>query len=192
MSILILWASPDLNGLTAAAKNSIIEGIKSEGTNVKEIHLNEKNIKNCLACGKNGYGTCFSKGKCSIKDDMQEIYDEMIKASAIVFITPVYWHDLSENFKALLDRIRRMETSKNGYLKGKRYLAIACAGGYGSGTVETLSHLEQILGHMGMRALDRIPIVRFNKNYMIPTLKEAGKEFAKHYLDFRFDDFNRE
>lgn len=189
-NILILWASPDLDGLTASAKNAIKEGIESVGIEVKEIHLNRKNIKSCMTCKKGGYGTCFSKGTCVIKDDMQDIYDSMIKASALVFVTPVYWHDISENFKALLDRIRRIETSKNGYLQKKRYISIACAGGYGSGTVQALSHLEEILGHMGMRALDRIPVVRFNKDYMIPALKEAGKTFAKNYSSFRFNDFN--
>lgn len=119
-----------------------------------------------------------------IKDDLQAIYDQMCSASAIVFITPVYWHDLSENFKALLDRI------KNLIFEGQTLFGNRIAGGYGSGTLEALLHLGQTVGHMGMKAVGRIPVIRFNKDYMIPTLKNAGATFAKHYYDLRFDDFN--
>lgn len=41
--------------------------------------------------------------------------------------------------------------------------------------------------HMGMKALDRISVVRFNRSYMVPALKEAGRMLAEHYSDFRFD-----
>lgn len=29
-----------------------------------------------------------------------------------------------------------------------------------------------------MRAYDRIPVVRFNKDYMIPALEKAGERYA--------------
>ena len=190
MSILVIWSSPDKDGLTAAAKDAVAAGVRAAGVQVEEAQLNEMSVKGCLACGKGGYGACLSKGTCSIRDDLQDVYDAMRYAEALAFVTPVYWHDLPENLKALLDRIRRMETSKNGYLQGKRYLAVACAGGYGLGATDALVRLEQTLGHMGMRALDRIPVVRFNRAYMLPALRQAGEQLARHHVDFRFDDFD--
>lgn len=42
MSILVVWSSPNTDGLTAAAKNKVIEGILESGKEVEEIHLNCK------------------------------------------------------------------------------------------------------------------------------------------------------
>lgn len=190
MAVTVVWASPDLDGLTAEAKNQIIKGIESTGSEVNEIHLNRKRIMSCLACGKGGYGKCLRNGTCSIRDDLQDIYDALRSSEAFVLVTPVYWHDMSENFKALLDRIRRMETSHNGYLSRKRAMIVACAGGYGLGTCQCLSHMEEVLNHMNISVCDRIPVERFNSAYMLPALYEAGKNFANKYQNFRFDDFH--
>lgn len=62
----------------------------------------------------------------------------------------------------------------------------ACAGGTGRGTLECLTQLERGLTHMGMRAYDRIPVVRFNRDYMLPALREAGKIYAER-LETGFD-----
>lgn len=55
---------------------------------------------------------------------------------------------------------------------------VACAGGTGRGTLECLHQLEQALTHMGMRAYDRIPVVRYNSEYMLPALEKAGEVYA--------------
>ena len=39
---------------------------------------------------------------------------------------------------------------------------------------------------MGMRAYDRIPVVRYNSTYMLPALREAGKTYAER-LETGFD-----
>ena len=38
--------------------------------------------------------------------------------------------------------------------------------------------LERGLTHMGMRVYDRISVVRYNKDYILPALNEAGKTYA--------------
>ena len=50
--------------------------------------------------------------------------------------------------------------------------------GTGRGTLECLHQMEQALTHMGMRAYDRIPVVRYNSEYMLPTLEKAGEVYA--------------
>ena len=136
MSILVVWASPNQDGLTSAAKDNI--------------------------------------------DDFSEDYQRLVSAEAIVWITPVYWHDLAENLKAFLDRLRRWETRRNQFLKGKKSLLVACAGGTGRGAIQCLDRLEDTLGHMDIVAVDRLPIIRFNREYMLPALLGAGRAFAAH------------
>lgn len=175
--ILVLWASPNQDGLTAAAKDQIVKGIGQAGEEAEVLHLNSCNIKRCLACG-NGWGNCRAAGQCIIPDDFESIYEKMRTAEKIVFVTPVYWHDLAESLKTFLDRLRRCETGHNHDLQEKKCLLAACAGGSGRGAVECLHNLEETLRHMGMTAVDRLPVIQFNRSYMLPALTEAGRLFA--------------
>ena len=69
----IVWSSPNDDGLTAAAKDRIKDGLAGAGVQTEEIHLNRKKLEHCKACG-NGWGTCRAKGSCVIPDDFAEIY----------------------------------------------------------------------------------------------------------------------
>jgi multimeric flavodoxin WrbA len=179
MAIAVVWASPNQDGLTASAKDRILDGIAAAGFESEVIHLNEFGIQSCLAC-EDGYGICRSEGKCIIEDGFAQVYDRLAAAEGIVFVTPVYWHDLAECLKSYLDRLRRCETKHNHFLKDKECLLVACAGGSGNGVIECLDHLEITLNHMGMVALDRLPVIQFNKGYLLPALSSAGEAFASH------------
>lgn len=182
MSIAIVWSSANEDGLTASAKGAIAEGIRENGADVEEIYLNHLNLEHCRACG-NGWGACRSKGVCVIEDDFEKTYGKLADAEGIVWITAVYWHDTTEAMKAFTDRLRRCETGHNGYLNQKRFFLIACAGGTGLGAVECLHNMEEALKHMGMRAYDRVPVIRFNKDYMLPALREAGRLYSRRLVD---------
>jgi multimeric flavodoxin WrbA len=181
----VIWSSPNVDGLTASAKDQFVDGLRASGIQVEEIHLNRKNIEHCRACG-NGWGTCNKKGTCVIQDDFAGIYQALVEADGIVWISAVYWSDMTECFKAIFDRLRRCDAAHNRFLAEKRCVLIACAGGTGRGTLECLTQLERGLTHMGMRAYDRIPVVRYNSDYMLPALKEAGKVYANR-LENGFD-----
>ncbi|MBP5193017.1 MAG: flavodoxin family protein [Eubacterium sp.] len=175
--VVVLWSSPNVDGLTASAKNEILKGLEESGAEIEEIHLNKKNIQHCRACG-NGWGTCNKTGSCVIEDDFAEIYKKLVEADGIVWISAVYWSDMTECFKAFFDRLRRCDATKNHYLADKRCVLVACAGGTGRGTLECLTQLERGLTHMGMRVYDRIPVVRFNKDYILPALEKAGETYV--------------
>lgn len=177
MSIVIAWSSPNKDGLTASAKNRFIEGIKRTGAAVEEIHLNKLMMEHCRACG-DSWGTCRSTGRCVLKDDFEDVYKKLVDADGIVFISAVYWHNITECMKAFIDRLRRCETAHNGYLAGKKCFLIACAGGTGLGAIECLHNMEEFLKHMEMRAYDRIPVIRFNQDYILPSLEQAGETYA--------------
>lgn len=93
---------------------------------------------------------------------------------------------MTECFKAFFDRLRRCDATHNHFLAEKRCVLIACAGGTGRGTLECLQQLERGLTHMGMRAYDRIGVVRYNKDYVLPALYEAGKIYSDR-LENGFD-----
>lgn len=178
MSIPVIWCSPNADGLTAACKEAAISGIVSAGKNAEPIQLNALDIKRCRVCGS-GYGDCKEKGRCIIDDDLEELYGKMAEAEAIVFITPVYWHDLAEPLKALMDRIRRLETVHNHCLKEKPCIFVAAAGGSGRGTSYCMLNMEETLSHIGMVARDRLPITRFSRDYMLKAIAESAKHLCE-------------
>jgi len=183
--VAIVWSSPNTDGLTASAKDRIMGGLEAAGIQTEEICLNRKKLEHCRACG-NGWGTCRTKGSCVIGDDFAEIYRTLAEADGIVWISAVYWSDMTECFKAFFDRLRRCDAIYNHFLADKRCVLVACAGGTGRGTLECLQQMERGLTHMGMRAYDRIPVVRYNRDYILPALFEAGKTYADR-LENGFD-----
>ena len=183
--VIVLWSSPNTDGLTAAAKDAILAGLRAGGADGQEVQLNRLRMEHCRACG-NGWGTCRTEGKCILEVDFQSLYGALAEADGIVFVTAVYFHDLTESFKAFLDRLRRCDAFTARRMADKRCLLVACAGGTGQGTSECLSRLEYTMKHMNMRAYDRLPVNRFNRDYMLPALEEAGKTYALR-LETGFD-----
>ncbi len=178
MKIAVIWSSPNKDGLTAEAKNNLIAGISETECEIDEIPLNRMHLESCRACG-NGWGTCNKNGTCVLKDDFQNIYQRLVEADGIVFVTAVYWSEMTEQMKLFVDRLRRCEATHNHFLAGKRGVLVACAGGTGNGATECLLQMEAALKHMGMRAYDRIPVNRYNKDYMMPALKQAGNVYVE-------------
>ena len=183
--VAVIWSSPNKDGLTASAKSQFVSGLKEAGAEVTEIQLNKKKIDPCRACG-DGWGTCRLNGACVIQDDFAEIYQTLAEADGIVWISAVYWSDMTEAFKAFFDRLRRCDAIKNHLLADKRCVLIACAGGTGRGTLECMTQFERGLTHMGMRVYDRISVVRYNAGYIVPALANAGRTYAET-LETGFD-----
>ena len=182
MKITVIWSSPNTDGLTASAKDRIIAGIRKTGAEAEEIHLNSMRLEPCRACG-NGWGTCNRLGACSLKDDFNSLYDRLIASDGLVFVSAVYWSGMTECMKMFVDRLRRCEATKRHALADRRCLLAACAGGTGRGTLECLHDMELALTHMGMRAYDRISVVRYNKDYILPALEAAGEVYADRLRD---------
>ena len=183
--VAVIWSSPNTDGLTASAKDRFMQGLADAGAEVTEIHLNWKKLEHCRACG-NGWGTCRQNGACVIRDDFEEIYRTLSGSDGIVWISAVYWSEVTECMKAFLDRLRRCDAACNHFLREKRCVLIACAGGTGRGTPECLTQLERGLTHMSMRVYDRISVGRYNRDYILPALYEAGKTYLDR-LENGFD-----
>ncbi|MBR0138790.1 MAG: flavodoxin family protein [Firmicutes bacterium] len=177
-NIVVIWSSPNRDGLTASAAHSLIKGMEKGGASVEEVWLNGLDMQHCMACGT-GYGACRSEGACVLADGFQELYDKLVKADGIAFVTAVYWHNVTEVMKAFTDRLRRCEASHNHFLAEKKAYIAACAGGTGNGATECLVTLENTLRHMGIKVWDRMPVTRFNRDYNVPSLERGGELFAE-------------
>jgi multimeric flavodoxin WrbA len=99
MKILGLSFSPREQGNTELLLERVFAGASREGADTELYRAADKNIKPCDGCG-----TCFKTGECHIKDDMQELYQKMLKADGIIFGTPVYFYNMTAQGKTVIDR----------------------------------------------------------------------------------------
>ena len=87
--------------------------------NDKLICLSEKNIKYCLGCN-----ACINKLEkyCVIEDDMEEIYESMLKSDKIIIASPIYMNHITGILKNVIDRLNPF--SNQGNLKNKKVYLI--------------------------------------------------------------------
>lgn len=154
---------PNKIGLTFSCVEECEKALKKLGNEVEHICINKKNIQKCLACGKRGWGICLEEHKCIQKDNFNEIYNYMSNFDVYIFVTPVYFWEMSESAKTFFDRLKRCDAfNDNSKIKGKRIICIACAGGSGNGTEETLKSFDILNHFLKTKMIGRIPITKFN------------------------------
>ena len=110
MKILILNGSPHLDGATSEMVNAFAEGTRVAGHEVVSFNVAHKNIRGCMACE---YCRSREKGVCVQKDDMQEIYPEILSADIVVFASPIYYFTLSAQLQAVIHRTYAIDIPKN-------------------------------------------------------------------------------
>ena len=160
----------------------LLEGFKAQDGDVELIHLNNLNIRSGIAC-ENGWGKCRD-GDCILVDDFQGIREKIGEADALVFVTPVYFGDLSESARRFLDRLRRTEAfSGRGTCHGKPFIGVAAAVGSGNGAVRVLGNLEYYFKRLGCMIVDLVPVTKFSGEHKYSMLLEAGKRLAKRVPD---------
>lgn len=89
------------NGNTGRLLQHALDIIAGHDIETKRIDLKEKRIvdgcRGCVLCR-------YRNAVCEIKDDLQEIFEEMVKADGIIFAAPVYWGFMPAKMKAVLER----------------------------------------------------------------------------------------
>ena len=182
MKVVVLSASPNTGGLTAACARAAVEGAAgaAAGVDAREIRLNGAGVGLCHACG-DGWGTCRGEHRCQVKDGFQEIHRQVVEADALVLVTPVYWGEMSERAKAFTDRLRRCEASAGdaSRLKGKPVVAVAAAGGTGGGLVSCLASMERFIQHLRARQFDLVSVNRWNREHKIPAITSAAAAMVR-------------
>lgn len=147
MKTLILTGSPRKKGHTASLVNCLTDGLSGE---VEILSLdNRTDIKPCRDCRY-----CFSHARCCIQDPMQEIYEKLDAADAVIFAAPVYFYNIPGSMKAVLDRLQVYWASvvrgdkKPAHKKGGILLVGGApeSPGQFAGAIQTLQYMLDDLG----------------------------------------------
>ncbi len=119
MKVLLINGSPRVNGNTALALQEMVQMFESEGVETELIHVGNKDIRGCIACGQ-----CHKLGKCVFDDLVNEVAEKFTQCDGLVVGSPVYYASANATLTALLDRLFY---SYSGSRAMKVGAAVACA-----------------------------------------------------------------
>ena len=98
MKAIFVNGSPRKKWSTYQMLEKAMEGAKEAGHDVEVISLKGKNIKFCIGCF-----TCAKTGECVLKDDVKEMMLKVKNADIVVFVTPIYYYEMSGQLKTFLE-----------------------------------------------------------------------------------------
>ena len=124
--VLIINGSPRVNGNTSVALREIENVLKDNGLEVTVVHIGNKNIRGCIACGK-----CSELEKCIFDDKVNEIAPLFEEADGMIVASPVYYASANATLIAFLDRLF-CSTSFNKSMKVGASVVCARRGGCSS------------------------------------------------------------
>ena len=98
--VLVITTSLRAKSNSDVLAGRLIAGAKDAGHEVEVVSLKGKEIRFCIGCLN-----CQKTQKCVLKDDAIEIAEKMKNADTLVFVTPIYYYEMSGQMKTLLDRM---------------------------------------------------------------------------------------
>lgn len=102
MYTLIMNGNPDHGGSAFETwLDNFVQGMEYQGHEASRIDLRDLNIKFCSGCWSCWWAT---PGRCVVKDDMVQIYPEMVRADLIIWASPLVLGNVSALTKTAQDR----------------------------------------------------------------------------------------
>ena len=139
MKVVAINGSPHKEGNTYHALRVVGSKLEENGIEFEIIHVGNKEVRGCMACGKCRKTQDF---KCSMTSDSVNEWIQVIKeADGIIISSPVYFSGVAGNMKSFLDRLFYVSLSNGNFFRhkvGAAVVAVRRTGG--SSTLDTLNH----------------------------------------------------
>jgi multimeric flavodoxin WrbA len=198
--VVVLCASPRLDGNSQALAQALVEGARDAGHNAEVIALGSMMsgmLRDCRSCRR-------ADGSCSIEDRYEELlFDHVLPSDALVYATPLYWYGMSATLKNFIDRLvcyisgsfPRQEEVVRG-LKGKRTaLLLASEERFPGAAVSVIAQLQEIARYLGQQFVEVVNgvgntrgEVRFDPAEPLAAARQLGAQiFELHYSDYDVD-----
>ncbi len=154
----------------------LVEKLEQYGISSNLYLASKCNIKYCVGCMR-----CFSGEDCMINDDLPVMKRDLFGADVIVFISPVYAHNVPAPLKCLIDRLSYLLHLMP--LAGNAGISITVSSNNGNQKVN--SYLDTILESMGLSVINSFGILCSNmdqaaqKSYIDNAVDEI-RSFLRH------------
>jgi multimeric flavodoxin WrbA len=139
MKVIAINGSPHKEGNTFHSLSIIAQGLKAKGIEMEILHIGNKAIRGCMACGK-----CRENKdeKCSITTDiLNDSIQSMKYADGLILACPVHYSGIPGTMKSFLDRAFYVAGSNGGLFRHKIASAlVAVRRSGGSATLDSLYH----------------------------------------------------
>ena len=103
MKVLGIMGSPRRESNTELLLDKALAGAHEAGAGVEKVLVSRHKISPCVE----DYD-CLKAGNCSIKDDMQSIYDKLVEADHVILASPIFFYGITAQAKALVDRCQAL------------------------------------------------------------------------------------
>lgn len=109
MLLLALYGSPRQGGNTDILLDEFLKGALSAvpKTQVQKIFIRNLKITPCQE-----YNTCLKTGQCIIQDEMNTLYEQLLKADMVVLSAPVFFYNVPAQVKIIIDRCQALWARK--------------------------------------------------------------------------------
>jgi multimeric flavodoxin WrbA len=107
LKVLGIMGSPRMKGNTDLLLDEALKGAASQQAEVEKILVDKLQIAPCKE-----YYACLKDGKCVIKDDMDDIYDKILAADAIIIASPMFFYTVSAQLMLLISRCQALWARK--------------------------------------------------------------------------------
>lgn len=182
MKIIAINGSPKSEGNTFHGLKIVCEALEKEGISTEIIHVGNKNIRGCLACG----GCAANKNeKCVIDDEVNSIIQKMKNADGIIIGSPVYYASMAGTMKCFLDRAFYVASANGGLYRHKVGASVVAV--RRSGEVATFDHLNHYftISEMFLASSSywnvihgRMPAEALQDEEGVQTMRVLGKNMA--------------
>lgn len=146
MKVVAFNGSPNQEGNTYHAIKMVAEELKTEGIEVEIVHVGNKALRGCIACGgcaRNQNEKCVLPG-----DEVNEWIQKMKEADGIILGSPVHFSSIGATMKAFLDRAFYVASSNKSMLRHKVGASVVAV--RRSGGVTTFDQLNNYINYAEM------------------------------------------
>lgn len=149
------------------------------------VFLKDLRIEPCRGCG-----LCLEKGEdlCPLKDQREDLFQQMAQADGIIMATPVYSLQVSALLKNMLDRFAYIFHRPCFF--GKVFMPVVTQGVYGAEGV--VKYLNELAGFWGFRRCPGLSLTLSLKNpppretaHVAAEVEKAAVRFAAMLKDTR-------
>ncbi|GFR36663.1 flavodoxin family protein [Thermobrachium celere] len=145
MKVVAFNGSPKKEGNTYHAIKIVAEELQREGIDVEIVHVGDKPIRGCIACGM-----CYKNKneRCVIDDEVNVWIQKMKEADGIILGSPVYFSSIAGTMKAFLDRAFYVASANGGLFRNKVGASVVAV--RRSGGVATFNQLNNYINYAEM------------------------------------------
>ena len=100
MKVIGINGSPRKHGNTETLVQTVLDAAVEKGHRTERFDLNVMKYQGCQACL-----WCKSHSRCRLNDDLTKLLDSINEADAVVFGSPIYFSQLTGQFRLFQDRL---------------------------------------------------------------------------------------